>query len=67
MLKYRIAFMLASLAAMDEAHAAGLCSASETTVFNCELKENHKIVSMCSSNHLRSRAQIPLTTSLACG
>jgi hypothetical protein len=52
MLKYRIAFMLASLAAMDEAHAAGLCSASETTVFNCELKENHKIVSMCSSNHL---------------
>jgi hypothetical protein len=36
--------------------AASLCSASETTVFNCELKENHKIVSICSSKILTGKS-----------
>ncbi|MFP3569726.1 hypothetical protein [Paraburkholderia sp. SIMBA_030] len=55
MLKYKIASMLAALAVIDTAHAAGLCSANETIVFNCELKENHKIVSMCSSKDLTDK------------
>ena len=31
------------------AHAAGLCTVEETTVFSCELKQNHKVVSLCAS------------------
>lgn len=38
-----------SLLAMQAAHAAGLCKAEETTVFSCELKQNHKTVSLCAS------------------
>ncbi len=34
---------------MSAAHAAGLCKAEETTVFSCELKQNHKTVSLCAS------------------
>lgn len=34
---------------LHAAHAAGLCKAEETTVFSCELKQNHKTVSLCAS------------------
>ncbi|MFM0037695.1 hypothetical protein [Paraburkholderia strydomiana] len=40
---------------MDTTNAAGLCSTNEMTVFNCELKENHKIVSMCASKNLTDK------------
>jgi hypothetical protein len=36
---------------LHAAHAAGLCKVDETTVFSCELKQNHKTVSLCASKN----------------
>jgi predicted transcriptional regulator len=52
MMKYGVAIGL--FTAASAVHAAGLCRPSEVTVFNCDLKENKKIVSMCASKDLSS-------------
>lgn len=38
------------------AHAAGLCKPNEATIFNCDIKENKKIVSVCASKDLSANA-----------
>ncbi|MGN4070038.1 hypothetical protein ACS0Y7_36155 [Burkholderia gladioli] len=48
--------VLAALAVSNVGHAASLCAAGETVVFNCKLKENKKLVSLCSSKDLSNRA-----------
>ncbi|EDZ98587.1 hypothetical protein BH160DRAFT_6123 [Burkholderia sp. H160] len=52
----RIAELIVALSMLNVAHAEGLCRSSETTVFNCDLKENHKIVSICSSKDLTDKS-----------
>lgn len=39
-------FLMFSVFEISAARAAGLCKAEELTVFNCDLKGNHKIVSI---------------------
>jgi hypothetical protein len=55
MLKHKIAVATLSFLVAHVASAAGLCSAGEATVFSCELKENHKFVSLCSSRDLTDK------------
>ncbi|WP_186204368.1 hypothetical protein [Burkholderia gladioli] len=54
-MKSAILFLLFSVFEMSAVHAAGLCKAEEVTVFNCDLKENHKIVSICSSSDMSGK------------
>lgn len=46
--------LLALVTLTSSAHAAGLCRPNEATVFNCDIKESKKIVSICASNDLAS-------------
>jgi hypothetical protein len=56
MFKRRVLFILPAFLASSAVHAANLCGASETIVFNCQLKENKKIVSLCSSKELSDKS-----------
>ncbi|WP_175772836.1 hypothetical protein [Paraburkholderia phenazinium] len=56
MFKGKETFMLAAFAASQMVHAASLCGASEVAVFSCQLKENKKFVSLCSSKDLSDKS-----------
>ncbi|NIF70961.1 hypothetical protein F3J16_12300 [Burkholderia sp. Ap-962] len=48
--------VLEALDVSSVGHAASLCAAGDTVVFNCKLKENKKLFSLCSSKDLSNRA-----------
>jgi hypothetical protein len=54
--RQKIIFILLGLPVFHVACAAGLCRSNERTIFSCELKENHKFVSMCSSKNMTNRS-----------
>ena len=55
MLRGKLIFLLITIMATNFARAADLCNSGEVTVFSCQLKENKKFVSLCSSKELSAK------------
>jgi len=55
MLKNKLLLFLSTILFSHLAWSADLCNSSEVAVFSCQLKENKKIVSLCSSKYLSAK------------